>query len=271
MDGERNKALGEFLRARRALVRPEQVGLPAGAHRRVPGLRRDEVALLAGLSPGYYARLEQGHQRPTHETVECLGRALRLDAGSAVELHRLTRSASPRRSRGHGERVGTDVATLLAAWTTAPAYVLGRHGDVLARNPLATALHSPFTHTGNLPRMVFLDPAARRFFRDWPATARHAVHVLRRTAENGTGHRELRDLVGELTLAGPEFARLWAEARNTPVPSGRFVHPDVGELDLRTEVFEITSAPGQRLVAHPAEPGSRGEEALTLLSTLVAC
>ncbi|MDX8147255.1 helix-turn-helix transcriptional regulator [Lentzea sp. BCCO 10_0061] len=268
MNGDRNTALGAFLRTRRALVRPEQAGLSTAGRRRVPGLRRDEVALLAGLSAGYYARLEQGHERPTRQTVESLKHALRLDESATVELHRLARPAA----RDRRERVSPHLLVLLGDWTAAPAYVLGRSGDVLARNALAAALHNRFVHRDNLHRMIFLDPAGPEFFRDWTATARAAVHDLRQVAGQTADERGLRELVGELAIASPRFRGLWAEPepRGQVRPGTCFFHPDVGELDLRTEVFPITSAPGQRLVAQPAEPGSRSADALVLLSTLAA-
>lgn len=272
MDSDRHPTLGQFLRTRRALVRPEQVGLTTHGRRQVPGLRRDEVARLAGLSVGHYARLEQGHQRPTRQTVASLGRALRLDDNAMVELHRLARPVVNRRPGNRIERVNPHVLGLLDDWTAAPAYILGRAGDVLRRNALATTLHGHFVHGDNMLRMIFLDPAGRDFFRDWAATARAAVHDLRQTARQTPDERTLRELVGELSIASPEFRRLWAEReRRGPVsPGSRFFHPDVGELHLRTEIFPIVSAPGQRLVAQPAEPGSRSAETLTLLSTLAA-
>jgi transcriptional regulator with XRE-family HTH domain len=270
MNGERNTALGAFLRTRRALVQPEQAGLSTAGRRRVPGLRRDEVARLAGLSAGYYTRLEQGHERPTHQTVDSLKRALRLDESATVELHRLARPTRRRRTRGRVEHVSPHLLALLNDWTTAPAYVLGWSNDVLARNALASALHSSFVHSDNLHRMIFLDPAGREFFRDWTTTARATVHDLRRAAHRATDERTLRELVGELAIAGPQFRRLWAEPepRGPVVHGSHFFHPDVGELHLRTEIFPITSAPGQRLVAQPAEPGSRSADAVVLLSTL---
>ncbi|MGR6912884.1 helix-turn-helix domain-containing protein [[Actinomadura] parvosata] len=271
MDSERNDPLARFLRERRARVRPEQVGLPAHGHRRVPGLRRDEVAHLARLSAGYYARLEQGRERPTRETVESLARALRLDEQAVAELYRLARPAARRRRPGRVERVAPEVLSLLDGWTVAPALILGWSGDVLARNPLAAVLHDRFTRGDNLLRMIFLDPAGRRFFLDWAATARAALHDLRRAAREGPDEHGLRELVGELAIGSPDFRRMWAapEPRGRPRPGDRFHHPDVGELRLRTEVFPITSAPGLRLVAWPAEPGSRSAQALALLGTLV--
>jgi transcriptional regulator with XRE-family HTH domain len=273
MHSDRQPTLGQFLRTRRALVRPEQVGLTTQGRRQVPGLRRDEVARLAGLSVGHYARLEQGHQQhPTRQTVESLGRALRLDESAMVELHQLARPVVNRRPSGRIERVTPQVLGLLNDWTAAPAYILGWAGDVLTRNSLATTLHSHFIHGDNMLRMIFLDPAGRDFFRDWTTTARSAVHELRQAARQAPNERTLRELVGELSIASPEFRQLWAERepRGPVSPGSHFCHPDVGELHLRTEIFPITSAPGQRLVAQPAEPGSRSAETLTLLSTLAA-
>jgi transcriptional regulator with XRE-family HTH domain len=272
MDSDRHPTLGQFLRTRRALVRPEQVGLTTHGRRQVPGLRRDEVARLAGLSVGHYARLEQGHQRPTRQTVAGLGRALRLDECAMAELHRLARPVVNRRPGSRIERVTPHVLGLLNDWTAAPAYILGWSGDVLRRNALAAALHSHFVHGDNMLRMIFLDPAARDFFRDWTATARSAVHEVRQAARQTPNERNLRELVGELSIASPEFRRLWAERdpRRPVAPGNHFFHPHVGELHLRTEIFPITSTPGQRLIAQPAEPGSRSAETLALLSTLAA-
>lgn len=269
MDSERNDLLGRFLRERRALVRPEQAGLPAGGRRLVPGLRRDEVAHLAGLSVGYYARLEQGRERPTHQTVDSLARALRLDEQALLELYRLARPTAGRRRPGRVERVAPEVVALLHGWTVAPAFILGWSCDVLVRNPSASVLHSRFVFGGNLLRMIFLDPAGREFFRDWASTARAAVHDLRQAARQAPDDHHLRELVGELAITSHEFRRLWAaEPRGRLTPGSHFHHPDVGDLHLRTEIFPIAGAPGLRLIAHPAEPGSRSAQALALLGTL---
>ncbi|MFF0249046.1 helix-turn-helix domain-containing protein [Streptosporangium sandarakinum] len=270
MDSECNDLLGRFLRERRALVRPEQAGLPAGGRRLVPGLRRDEVAHLAGLSVGYYARLEQGRERPTRQTVESLARALRLDEQALVELYRLARPTAGRRRPDRVERVVPEVLALLNDWTVAPAYILGWSGDVLVRNPLANVLHNRFVFSDNLLRMIFLDPAGREFFGDWSGTARAAVHDLRHAVRQTPDERYLRELVGELAISSPDFRRLRAAAEppGRLTPGTHFHHPDVGDLHLRTETFPITSAPGLRLVAHPAEPDSRSAQALALLGTL---
>ncbi|MER6948197.1 helix-turn-helix transcriptional regulator [Nonomuraea sp. NPDC000554] len=272
MDSERNSRLGEFLRVRRAQLQPEQVGLAAAGRRRVPGLRRDEVARLAGLSPGYYVRLEQGRElRPTLQTLESLTRALRLSGDAVVTLYRLARPTSQRRRPIRVERVSEDVLALLNDWTVAPAYVLGRSLDVLVRNPLATALHSRFVFGDNLLRMVFLDPVGGEFFRDWSITARATVQELRRVADQAPDDRTVRELVGELSIASPDFRRLWAgpEPRGAIPYGSHFFQPDIGELQLRTEIFPIVSSPGQRLIAQPATPGSRSAEALALLGTLI--
>ncbi len=273
MESEERNPLGDFLRARRAQVRPEQVGLATGGHRRVPGLRRDEVAMLAGLSAGHYKRLEQGKElNPTRQTVECLSRALRLTEADRVELYRIARPVAQRRRPGRVEQAAPEVLHLLNDWTAAPAYILGRSQDVLARNPLAAALHNRFVFGDNLLRMIFLDPAGRKFFRDWGTAARASVHDLRQAARQTPDEERVRELVGELSIASPEFRRLWAgrDPRGTIPQSGHFCHPDVGDLRLRTQAFSITNSPGQRLIALPAEPGSRSAEALALLGTLVS-
>jgi transcriptional regulator with XRE-family HTH domain len=270
MDSERNDPLGRFLRERRALVRPEHVGLPGGGRRQVPGLRRAEVAHLAGLSAGYYTRLEQGRERPTHQTVESLARALHLDEQGLVKLYRLARPTARRRRPSRVERVSPDVLTLLNDWTVAPAFVLGWSGAVLVRNPLATVLHNRFIFDDNLLRMIFLDPAGPEFFRDWTVTARAAVHDLRQAARQAPGEHGLRELVGELAIASPDFRRMWAAREPSgPLTFGtHFFHPDVGDLRLSTEIFPIASTPGLRFVAHPAEPASRSAQALALLGML---
>ncbi|ADB30594.1 helix-turn-helix domain protein [Kribbella flavida DSM 17836] len=271
MDSDKTNPLGDFLRARRADLRPEQVGL-SGGNRRVPGLRRDEVATLAGLSVGHYTRLEQGKElHPTRQTVASLCRALRLDKAASLELYRLARPVA-RRTRPHRiERAAPEVLRLLNDWTVAPAYVMGRFQDVLARNPLATALHNRFVLGDNLLRMIFLDPAGREFFRDWRTTARAAVHDLRQAAQETPDEQGVRDLVGELSIASAEFRQLWAgrDPRGRISRGGSYFHPDVGLLQLRPQRFSLTDHPGQHLIAEPAEPGSPSADALTLLSTLV--
>ncbi|WP_440071498.1 helix-turn-helix domain-containing protein [Streptosporangium sp. OZ121] len=265
--------LGEFLRGHRASTHPEQAGLRAQGRRRVPGLRREEVARLAGLSLGHYTRLEQGRElHPTRQTLESLARALRLDEPAVAELHRLAHPSACRRRPARRERVAPEVLRLMRGWTDVPAYVLGRSQDVLARNPLAGALHDRFAHGDNLLRMIFLDPAGREFFRDWDAAARAAVAELRETVLTAPGEQRLTELVGELSVQSPPFRRLWAGRASGPVPrrGARLFHPEVGELRLAREALLIAGAPGQCLVTYQAEPGSPSAEALALLGTLAA-
>ncbi|MGW1346062.1 helix-turn-helix domain-containing protein [Kribbella sp. NPDC002412] len=271
MGSDETNPLGDFLRARRADLRPEQVGL-VGGNRRVPGLRRDEVAMLAGLSVGHYTRLEQGKElHPTRQTVASLSHALRLDNAASLELYRLARPVARRSRPSRIERATPEVLRLLNDWIVAPAYLLGRSQDVLARNPLAAALHNRFVFGDNLLRMVFLDPAGREFFRDWRATARAAVHDLRQAARETPDEQGLRELVGELSIASPDFQRLWAarDPRGRIHRNGHYYHPDIGELHLRPQLFSITDHPGQHLIAEPAEPGSPSADALALLGSLV--
>ncbi|MEV0388722.1 helix-turn-helix transcriptional regulator [Nonomuraea sp. NPDC050643] len=270
MEGaDTSNTLGQFLRRHRASIRPEQVE----GRRRVPGLRRDEVARLAGLSTGYYARLEQGRdRRPSRQTVTALARALRLDDQAATELYRLAGPAARRPRQARTERVSPEVLRLMHGWTDVPAYVLGWSMDVLARNPLAVALHGRFTRADNMARMVFLDPAGREFFRDWGGAAGAAVGWLREIALMTPDDQRVTELVGELSIKSPPFRRLWAErgSGRAACRGVRLFHPEVGELRLSREVFPIASAPGQRLVTYQAEPDSPSADALTLLATLAA-
>ncbi|GAA2275734.1 helix-turn-helix transcriptional regulator [Nonomuraea roseoviolacea subsp. roseoviolacea] len=239
----------------------------------MPGLRREEVARLAGLSVGHYTRLEQGRElHPTWQTVEGLAHALRLDEPAAAELHRLARPSVRRRRPSRTERVAPEVLRLMHSWTDVPAYVMGWSQDMLARNPLAVALHGRFTHDDNLLRMIFLDRVGREFFRDWTETARAAVAELRDTVLMAPGDQRLTELVGELAIKSPPFRRLWAapESRLTVRRVARLFHPEVGELRLAREVFLIAGTPGQRLVTYQSEPGSSSADALALLGALAA-
>ncbi|MFB6435515.1 helix-turn-helix domain-containing protein [Streptomyces sp. NPDC056411] len=266
--------LGEYLRARRALLRPEEAGLPAAGRRRVPGLRREEVALLTGVSTDYYIRLEQGRERhPSVQVVEALARALDLDGDAAEHLHRLVRPV-PARHRAHTrpERVGPALLRMMESWHRTPAVVLGRRLTVLAHNSLGRALFAGHTYSGDLMRLVFLDPDARAFYPDWERVAVAAVAGLR--AATGADHEdpELVRTVGELSLKSQEFRRLWArhDIRSKTHETKRFQHPLVGELTLDYESLTVNSAPGQQLVVYQAAPGSPSEQALALLGSLAA-
>jgi transcriptional regulator with XRE-family HTH domain len=264
--------IGQFLRARRERLRPEDVGLPDYGRRRVPGLRREELATLAGVSADYYMRLEQGRERhPSDQVLDALARALELDDDAAAHLHELARPAARRRRpAARAERVRPELRQLMRAWSHTPALVMGRRMDVLAANGLATALHGGFACGHNLVRLVFLDPAARELYPDWDDIARDTVAVLRASVGPDLDDPQLTELVGELSLKSAEFRRLWARADVREKKHGvkRFVHPLVGELTLRYESFAVSGKPGQVLIVYHAEPGSATEQALALLSSL---
>jgi transcriptional regulator with XRE-family HTH domain len=265
--------LGEFLRAQRALVTPAQVALAPGAKRRVPGLRREEVALLAGVSVDYYVRLEQGRERhPSVQVLDALSGVLLLDDDARLHLYRLA-DIAPRPAAGASpERVDPDLVQLMEAWPDNPALVLGRTYDVLARNRLGAALFAPFTHSDNLLLNMFLDPAARRFYADWSHAAVNTVAGFRLQSGALPGDPRARHLVRHLTQESPEFARMWArqEARGKSAEVKTFVHPGVGRLTLRMQTLDVRSAPGQQLVVYLAEPGSSDSDALRLLGSIAA-
>jgi transcriptional regulator with XRE-family HTH domain len=265
--------IGQFLRARRERVRPEDVGLPDFGRRRVPGLRREELATLAGVSADYYVRLEQGRERhPSEQVIDALARALQLDDDATAHLHELARPAPRRRRAKRTERVRPELLRLLEAWAGTPAMVTGRHLDVLAANSLATALHGGFTRGHNLVRTLFLDPAARDRYPDWDGVAKDTVAALRASVGPDLDDPHLTDLVGELSLKSERFRSLWArhDVREKTHGSKRFVHPQVGELELHYETFAVAGSSGQVLSVYHAEPGSQTEQGLALLASLAA-
>ncbi|MFL5997273.1 MAG: helix-turn-helix domain-containing protein [Streptomyces sp.] len=268
MDSE-NK-LGDYLRARRALVRPQDVGLPDDGPRRVPGLRRDEVALLAGVSTDYYIRLEQGRERhPSDQVLRSIAGALRLDDPAAAHLFRLGLPA-----------FGTVVATsltvapelvrLMDGMPDVPAFLVGAAQDVLGANAMARELYRGFARYDNLLRMIFLDPYARSFYGDWDAASRLAVSNLRASSSQFPADERIERVVGELTVRSPAFANLWAryEVRPRTREKKHFVHPKVGELRLHFETLAVASAPGQHMSVYSAEPGSASHDGLVLLRRL---
>ena len=264
--------IGQFLRARRELVRPEDVGLPDLGRRRVPGLRREELAMLAGVSVDYYVRLEQGRERhPSEQVLDALARALQLDGDATAHLQELARPA-PRRRRpaSRSERVRPELLQLMDAWTETPAFVMGRCMDVLAANSLTLALHDGFRKGTNLVRLVFLDPAAREIYPDWDEVAQDTVAVLRSSVGPDLDDPRLIELVGEVSVKSDEFRRLWArhDVREKTHGLKRYGHPLVGELTLRYESFLVAGNSGQMLVVYRAEPGSDSERALALLASM---
>ncbi|MFI6047166.1 helix-turn-helix transcriptional regulator [Nocardia sp. NPDC051321] len=265
--------LGEFLRARRELVRPEDFGMSGGGQRRVAGLRREEVAMLAGMSADYYVRLEQGRDKhPSEQVVVALARVFALDEEGVAHLRELARPVvRRRRAPQRPERVSLGLLALMEAWPNTPALVLGRHLDVLAANPLAVAVNACSVPGINQVRMMFLDPEARNVYPDWAIHAAETVASLRASAGDLDDPR-LTELVGELSLKSDDFRRLWArhDIRGKTAGKKRFRNPMVGELALAYETFSVNGAPGQLLVAYHAEPGSESERALALLGSMVA-
>ncbi|MCT9931851.1 helix-turn-helix transcriptional regulator [Planotetraspora sp. A-T 1434] len=264
--------LGQFIRARRAAITPAEVGLPNGGPRRTTGLRREEVAMLAGLSEGYYARLEQGREKnPSDQVLEALIRVFGLNADAAEHLYRLSRRESGPRIR-HSPQVRPHILRLIEGWSATPALVVGPRLDVLAANALGMGLYSVAIPDGNLVRFTFVNPAAREFYRDWDEIARTGVAALRATAGADPNDPELTHLVVELSARSAEFRQLWGhyDVQNKTYEVKRFRHPEVGDLTLIQQSFNINGVPGQQLVTFQTEPGSPGEEGLALLSSLVA-
>jgi transcriptional regulator with XRE-family HTH domain len=264
--------LGDYLRARRELVTPESVGLVAHGVRRVPGLRREEVAMLAGISADYYLRLEQGRDRnPSVQVLEALADVLRLDATATDYLLRLgAPRARSRVRRPRPERVPAATAQLLDV-IGLPAFVEGRYLDVLAANPLVAAV-SPNVRVGeNRLRSMFLDPAERDLHADWEATVPRLVAGFRNRIGERVDDPRVVQLVGELSLASEEFRRAWARHDVKPIRSRsiRLDHPQVGELELALSKLAIEGTDGQLLVIYHAEPRTANAEKLALLTSLV--
>ena len=262
--------LGEYLRARRALVDPADAGVVVTGVRRTPGLRREEVATLAGISADYYLRLEQGRDRnPSTQVLDALARVLRLDAAGTAYLHSLTGTAVSRR-RPRGETVPSGIRQLLDT-INLPAFVEGRRLDVLAANRLATAV-SPAIRPGvNRVREFLLDPSERELWRDWELVAATLIASLR-TSVGTDDDPETARLVGELSLASELFRQHWARHDVAELGGGlmRLHHPQVGELELRREKLPIPGTAGQLLAIYHPEPGSDSAAALALLGTLAA-
>jgi transcriptional regulator with XRE-family HTH domain len=268
--------IGEYLRARRELVQPEDVGLPDnGAYRRrVPGLRREEVAMLAGVSSDYYVRLEQGRDNhPSEQVLDALARALQLDDDAAAHLHRLASPPARRRRKSpRPEKVPAGILQLINSWSEAPAYVLGRYMDVLAVNPMATALASYYVVGENLVRAAFLDPRVFDRYEDWDGMTETIVAALRAMVGPDVDDPRLNELVGELSVRSERFRQLWARHDVRPKRSGKtkINHPLVGELELSYEKLPIPDTGCQTLVVYHAEPGSRSAQGLALLASAAA-
>jgi transcriptional regulator with XRE-family HTH domain len=265
--------LGDFLKARRAQLRPPDVGLPAHDRRRVPGLRREEVALLAGVSVDYFTRLEQGREKnPSPAVLNALVRALHLDADGSEHVFRLAGLAPVPTADGGPERIDDSLLELLAAWPQTPAIIVNRQLDVLARNDLADALYSDFENADNLVRMTFVDPAGRGFFTDWARACETCVANLRLALGHAGTHERVLSLVREAHAASEEFRRLWDrhDVRGKTHEAKAFHHGEVGDLLLEYNAFDVRSAPGQQLVVYRAPVGTPSADKLQLLGSLAA-
>lgn len=267
----------EFLTSRRGRITPKQAGLPAyGTRRRVTGLRREEVAMLAGISVEYYTRLERGSANGVSEDVlDGIARALQLDEAERAHLFDLVRVAGTARPAGRRpsqERVRPTVQRILDAMTDLPAYVRNGRLDILAANQLGEALYSEVfidpTRPANMARFTFLSPRATQFFKSWESVADDAVAILRAEAGRDPYDRRLSDLIGELSTRSEEFRVRWA-AHNVKfhrTGTKELHHPLVGDLTLAYEAFELP-ADGQRINVYTAEPASPSHEALNLLAS----
>jgi transcriptional regulator with XRE-family HTH domain len=267
----------EFLTSRRARVTPERAGLPKwGRHRRVSGLRREEVALLAGISVEYYTRLERGNARGVSETVlEAISQTLQLDEAEHAHLLDLVRSASaerPPRRRSAPQRVRPSVARIVDAMTRIPACVLNGRLDILYANDLTNALFSDLFRDSvrppNLARFAFLDPRSRALWVDWEKAAWDTVAILRAEAGRSPYDRALADLVGQLSTRSEEFRVRWAthDVKFHRTGTKQFHHPLVGDLTLVFESLDLPADPGLSLLTYTAEPGSASEQALDELA-----
>ncbi|MDY7101197.1 MAG: helix-turn-helix transcriptional regulator [Actinomycetota bacterium] len=275
-----NDEVKDFLSSRRARITPDEAGLPTyGGNRRVPGLRREEVALLAGVSVDYYTKLERGNLKgASEEVLESLVRALQLDEAERAHLFDLARAASAAparrtRRRAAEEKVRPAVQRVLDSLIGAPAFVVNGRLEILAANRLGEAFYSDMYDTVALPvntaRFTFLDPRATEFFVDWDRIADDAVGILRTAAGRDPFDRRLSDLIGELSTRSEDFRTRWAAHPVNLHRTGvkHFRHPLVGELTLGFESLDLSGDPGQKLLVYTAEPASPSQEALNLLAS----
>lgn len=280
---DRRSEIRDFLTTRRARVTPEQVGLkvsPLAGTRRVAGLRREEVALLAGVSVPYYTRLERGDARgATDAVLDAIARALLLDDAERAHLFDLVRAANATAAEARAPRrpsrqpVRVELRNMLEAMSGVPAYIRNGRLDLLAGNPLARALFAPIFNSParpvNAARFTFLDPAAAEFYPDWDAVADQNVATLRAEVGRNPYDKALSDLIGELSTRGDTFRQRWAqhEVRRHRAGAKRLNHPLVGELTFNYEAMELTADEGLYLIVCSVAPGSRDADALNLLAS----
>jgi transcriptional regulator with XRE-family HTH domain len=281
---DNSREVREFLTSRRAKITPEQAGMPSGPRRRVPGLRRSEVAALADVSVEYYAKLERGNLAGVSPAVlEAVARALRLDDAERAHLLHLAQAADGTdtltRPRRRTTRLWTPHRSLqwtLDAITAGPAFVRNGRMDLLATNQLARAFYNDVYATpgnqANLARFQFLDPASHRFYPDWDQAADIAVAILRTEAGRNPHDKDLHDLVGELSTRDDDFRTRWGahNVRHHGTGTKRFHHQAIGELTLAYEGLDMAAEPGLTLTIYTAEPASPAEEGLRLLATWAA-
>ncbi|MFH8795778.1 helix-turn-helix domain-containing protein [Streptomyces sp. NPDC017941] len=276
--GRGGTELGRYLRARRAQIRPEEAGLPAGTGlRRTPGLRREELATLAGVSVDYYTRLERGREtNPSPAVIDALARALRLSGDAHERLHELAELASGRLTEPRPTtecEVRPSVVRMLEALRPLPAYVVSPHNHLLAANVpgrrLMPGLWDWPAEQRNITRYLFLHPVGRELYVPWEETVASSVAHLRAVGGRDPDSPQLAALVGELCLKSPEFARLWDryEVRERGGGVKTFAHPKAGPMTLTYEVMRLARTAGQRLITYQAEPGSADETAMLSLDT----
>ena len=273
------REIREFLTSRRARITPEEAGLRVFGARRVPGLRREEVATLAGLSVDYYNRLERGNLGGASDSVlDALADALRLDSAERAYLINLraSQATSPRRLRPATATLRPGIQWMLDSMVTAAAVAQNGRLDALGANQLGRALYPAVfgddRQPGNWTRFVFLDPDAQRFYPDWNRAARECVAILRSEAARRPHDRELSDLIGELATHSHDFRELWAahNVRLLTTATRHINHPTVGPLELHFERLQVTAEPELLIVVLTAEPDSRSAEALALLASWAA-
>lgn len=274
-------AVSDFLRTRRDRITPEQAGIIGGSRRRVPGLRREEVAMLAGVSVEYYARMERGDLAGVSaEVLDSVAQALRLDEAERDHLDDLARAAGPRpmrrRKKACEKGVTPAFQRFLDAVTGAPVWVRDRRMDFVAANALGRALYAPLfedpSGRANTARFTFLDPAARLFFPDWEANADGIVATMRTYAGQNPLDKGLTDLIGELVTRSDAFRQRWSvhDVRHHRAGAKRIRHPVVGDLELSYEAMDLPASPDWFMFAYTAEPGSPTEERIRLLGSLAA-
>ncbi|MFI2630070.1 helix-turn-helix domain-containing protein [Streptomyces collinus] len=273
---DRRAELSEFLRTRRARLKPEDVGLPDFGRRRVPGLRREELAQLAGVSVAYYTRLEQGNGRNVSaEVLDAIAHALRLSDAEHAHLMHLAKPKKKHEKKpaARSRQVRPALRHLLDSIDNVPAYIVGRRSDILAWNRMAAALFGDWAEQPaqerNWARMVFLRPEYRELFVEWDQKAADIVGYLRMDAGCHPDDPQLSALVGELSVKSEDFRRLWAahDVKEKSYGVKRMRHPLVGELTLSFETFRLVDESEQSLITYHAEPGTPSAEALRLLAS----